>query len=374
MELKSIVPEEMRTEDSDISAASSEGVLSFLQNLKTNEESLTLANVNSQETENGEDYNFAFKWRRNFYQGRTEPSTLEKSWSPEEQSQTVGVQKPADQVKSGSAAQGLDRSQMDLLNTQAPYNLVSTHKLNRKYFEFYASPIVTYRSLSGEAIANLKTNVQNGPIAATSPFSNPNFYTNNKPALGFEIGTSLLYRFTRNLSFKAGFQFNYSKYTIEAYASNPQSASIALNSYNGYPGNLITSYTNIGTIGGDATVNLENQYFQLSIPLGFELRVIGNEKLQFNIAATIQPTYLLNRNSYLLTSDYTNYTQEPSLFRRWNANGAIEAFVSYNVGKVRWQIGPQFRYQIFSTYSSDYPINENLKGVGVKLGLSKTIW
>jgi hypothetical protein len=101
---------------------------------------------------------------------------------------------------------------------------------------------------------------------------------------------------------------------------------------------------------------------------------MGNEKLQLHIGATVQPTYLLNRNAYLLTADYTNYTQEPSLFRRWNINGAVEAFVSYKTGSIRWQLGPQFRYQLLSTYTSQYPISENLKEFGVKLGISKTIW
>jgi hypothetical protein len=103
------------------------------------------------------------------------------------------------------------------------------------------------------------------------------------------------------------------------------------------------------------------------------MRVIGNGKLQFNVAGTIQPTYLMNRNSYLLTTDYLNYTKEPSLFRRWNVNGGLEAFLSYQIGGFRWQIGPQFRYQLLSTYTNKYPIKENLMEYGIKIGISKTI-
>jgi hypothetical protein len=268
-----------------------------------------------------------------------------------------------------------DKKQTSLLESKAPYELISLKKLNRKYWQLYLSPTASYRSLSGGDIyANMKTNLQNGPIAARNENSNLNQYINNKPAVGFEVGGSFLYRLTRNLSLKAGLQFNYSSYNINAYASNTQPATIALSSYFGSPTNTITSYTNIGTIGGKATVNLKNQYYQLSAPVGFELRIMGNEKLQLHVGATVQPTYLLNRNAYLLTADYTNYTQEPSLFRRWNLNGAVEAFVSYKTGKLRWQIGPQFRYQLLSTYSNQYPINENLKEFGIKIGVSKTIF
>ena len=45
---------------------------------------------------------------------------------------------------------------------------------------------------------------------------------------------------------------------------------------------------------------LYNDYYQLSAPLGFDLRILGNERLQFNIGATIQPSYLLNTDSYIL--------------------------------------------------------------------------
>lgn len=268
-----------------------------------------------------------------------------------------------------------DKKQTSLLQSSAPYQLTSLKKLNRKYWQIYVSPTASYRRLSGGDIyANMKSNLLNGPIAATNQNSNLNQYINNKPAVGFEVGGSFLYRLTRNLSLKTGLQFNYSSYNINAYASNIQPATIALNSYFGYPTNTITSYTSIGTIGGKATVNLQNQYYQLSAPVGFELRIMGNEKLQLHVGATVQPTYLLNRNAYLLTADYTNYAQEPSLFRRWNVNGAVEAFVSYKTGSIRWQIGPQFRYQLLSTYTSQYPINENLKEFGVKFGISKTIF
>jgi outer membrane protein with beta-barrel domain len=280
-----------------------------------------------------------------------------------------------DDASNSSTSNWEDKKQIGLLQNSAPYELASLKKLNRKYWQLYLSPTASYRQLSGGDIyANMKTNLQNGPIAATTQNSNLNQYINNKPAVGFEVGGSFLYRLTRNLSLKAGLQFNYSSYNINAYASTTQPATIALNSYYGFAPNTITSYTNIGTIGGKAAVNIKNQYYQLSAPVGFELRIMGNEKLQLHIGATVQPTYLLNRNSYLLTADYTNYTQEPSLFRRWNINGAVEAFVSYKTGSIRWQIGPQFRYQLLSTYTSQYPINENLKEFGVKLGISKTIF
>jgi hypothetical protein len=215
--------------------------------------------------------------------------------------------------------------------------------------------------------------MQSVPLALTHS-GQANDFVDHKPALGLEAGANLLYKLTRNLTLKAGLQFNYIRYTIKAYAATgPERATIALNPYYGYYTDSLTAYTSISNLGGKKQETLNNEYYHISMPVGFELRLMGNGRLQLNIAATIQPTYLLNTNSYLLTTDYSNYTRQPSLFRRWNVNGGVEAFISYKTGSLRWQIGPELRYQLFSTYNNQYAIREHLKEYGLKIGISKTI-
>jgi hypothetical protein len=264
-----------------------------------------------------------------------------------------------------------DKKEISWLQEYATQHLtpVKQHKFN---LQLYVSPTVNYRKLTGVDYTRVKSTVQNVPIALTH-FGNVNDFVDHTPAVGYEVGGSMLYRLTRNLTIKAGLQFNYSRYIIKAFSSNPELATITLNSYYGYLADSITGYTNVRNFSGKSRENLQNKYYQLSAPIGLEMRVIGNGKLQFNVAGTIQPTYLLNRNSYLLTTDYLNYTKEPSLFRRWNVNGGLEAFLSYQMGGLRWQIGPQFRYQLLSTYTNKYPIKENLMEYGIKIGISKII-
>ena len=108
------------------------------------------------------------------------------------------------------------------------------------------------------------------------------------------------------------------------------------------------------------------------MPVGLEVNLFGNKKLQVGIAGTVQPTYLLNRNTYLITADY-KYATEPALVRKWNVNTSAEAFVSYKTGDLKWQVGPQVRYQLFSSYIKEYPIRENLYNYGIKIGVTKTI-
>ena len=201
-----------------------------------------------------------------------------------------------------------------------------------------------------------------------------NSLVNHKPALGFELGSSILYAANKNLTLKAGLQFNYSRYDIMAYSSySAEIATIALNNEYGIDSDSITNYTRLRNFGGDAQKNLQNQYFQFSAPVGMEWRIFGNDRLQLKVAGTVQPTYLINRNSYLITTDYKNYTREPSLVRRWNVNTSAEAFIAYRTASVKWQVGPQFRYQLLSSYSNKYPIKEYLMEYGIKVGVSKTI-
>jgi hypothetical protein len=269
-------------------------------------------------------------------------------------------------------AEASDRQRINWLHDYAVYTLPPTARESRTYLQLTLSPTINYRTLSGEDYGDAKV-VPNAPIALLHP-GDAQRYVDHSPALGFQVGGSLLYRVTRNLSIKGGLQFNFSQYKIRAYASNsPQQATIALSSYYGYIIDSLTSYTRVGNFGGRTQETYSNDYYQLSVPLGFELRVLGNERLQFNIGATIQPSYLLNTNSYMLTSDYTGYTKEPSLFRHWNFSGGLEAFLTYKIGGIRLQAGPEFRYQLLSTYTSKYPLTENLKGYGFKIGIVKEL-
>jgi len=279
------------------------------------------------------------------------------------------------EAESNEISANQEMNKINWLQENASFGLAKITKKSRFQLQEYLSPTASFRTLSGGGNYNIpKSSVQNIPIALTH-LGNPNDYVDHKPGAGFEVGASMVYRLTRNISLKTGLQFNYSRYTIEAYSSfNAQQATITLNAVYGYTPNAITALTNVQNFGGNSTQTLQNEYFDLSAPVGIEVKVLGNEKLQFSVAATLEPTYLLNRNSYLLATDYSNYIKDPTLFRRWNFNGGIEAFASYKLGKLRLQLGPQFRYQLLSTFIGAYPIKENLKEYGLKIGLTKSIW
>ena len=107
--------------------------------------------------------------------------------------------------------------------------------------------------------------------------------------------------------------------------------------------------------------------------------MLGNERLQLHLGATVQPSYLLNTTAYMLDRNASEYDKQPSMYRRWNLSGGVEAFLTYRMGDIRWQVGPEFRYQFFSSYTSQYPngdmnpYTENLKSYGIKIGITKPL-
>jgi hypothetical protein len=265
-----------------------------------------------------------------------------------------------------------DNRRINWLQEYAVYDL-SPFKPQRVSWQISFAPTMNYRKLTGRDNANMQSSARNIPIALSIE-GDLDKLVNHKPALGFELGSYVVYSLSHNLALKGGLQFNYSRYEIQAYSSATERATIALNSINGLSSpSSISNLTQLRNFGGYAVQEIQNQYFQLSVPLGVEINILGSKKLQLGVAGTVQPTYLLNRNTYLISSDYKNYTKEPSLVRRWNVNTSAETFVSYKTAGLKWQAGPQIRYQLFSSYTDKYPIKEYLIEYGVKIGVTKTI-
>lgn len=265
-----------------------------------------------------------------------------------------------------------DEKRINWLQENAVYELTQP-KLKRISWQIGLTPTTNYRNLVGNRNANIASEAKNIPIALNIQGDIDNL-VKHTPAMGFEVSSVFLYQVNKNLTFKTGVQFNYARYEIKAYSSNATDrATIALSNFYGTNTDSITNFTRLRNFGGTSAKNLQNQYFQLAVPVGLELVVLGKRRLQLAVAGTVQPTYILNRDNYLISTDYKNYTREPSLVRRWNMNSSFEAFVSYKVGSYKFQVGPQFRYQLLSTYDDKYPVKEFLKEYGIKLAVSKSI-
>jgi len=239
---------------------------------------------------------------------------------------------------------------------------VKKSKLN---WEVFFTPTVSYRKLSENKTYQQAVPQANAPL---SYLYNVNSMVTHKPDFGFEIGFAAKYPISNSVKLRAGMQFNVNRYDIKAFSSPTQLATIRLNDRSGT--GQVNTATNYNNFSGYKTNWLENFYFQVSSPVGIEVKLRGDDKMQFGVASTIQPTYVLGDRAYLISSDYKNYAEVPWLIRRWNVNTSFETFVAYSTGHLKWQVGPQVRYQLLSSFVNKYPVKENLFDFGLKVGVS----
>ncbi|HET9429926.1 MAG TPA: outer membrane beta-barrel protein, partial [Chitinophagaceae bacterium] len=239
----------------------------------------------------------------------------------------------------------------------------------RKVFlQFYLAPTVSYRKLS-ENKAFLRSAATSGTVPVSVAYNDVNKAVTHKPDVGLEAGVAAKYPLSRSIFFKAGIQFNVSRYGIRAFNNPGERATIALDA--GAGTNSISKETKYRNFNGSRTNWLQNLYYTTSIPIGAEFHIKSRKKSNyFGFAATLQPTYIISDHAYLLSTDYKNYMEVPSLIRRWNMNSGFEAFVGYSNGSTQWQIGPQVRYQMRSSFIDQYPLKENLFDFGLKVGVS----
>lgn len=242
----------------------------------------------------------------------------------------------------------------------------------RSGIQLYISPTVSYRKLIGQA-SRSGFSYNGFPYSANFGFpSDVNDAVTHKPAIGIELGSAITYPLGRHFRVKAGLQFNLNNYDIEAYSYVPEITSLSAGGPSGLsqPISAVSYYRNFS---GYSRTWLRNSHFMVSMPLGIEMNLFASKRVSFNVASTIQPTYVINNRSYLISTNLKNYAQEPSLYRKWNVNAGAEAYLSVNTGSYKWIMGPQFRYQIMSSYKDKYPIREHLVDYGFKVGIQKTL-
>lgn len=251
------------------------------------------------------------------------------------------------------------------------------NKLSKVGFQFYVTPSRSYRTLSD---ADVKEIIQPNATAQASGNQNVpmglnysatvNDVVRHRPSTGLELGVAGLYNISGRLKLKTGVQLNIRQYHIETFKTITRDLStISLINNSGIQTiNLFSSYNNNA---GYKSEQLNNTIFQVAIPVGFQWEILKGRTLGLNAEASVQPTYTINNSSYLLSTDYKNYTDGNSLMRRWNINTSAGFNFSYKSGNNIWQIGPQIRYQHLPSYSNQYPIKEHLMDYGIRLGITR---
>jgi hypothetical protein len=250
------------------------------------------------------------------------------------------------------------------LSIESVTNIFKSQQKSKLNFELFFTPTISYRKLS-ENKGYMQSPARSGSTSGVAALYNVNDAVTHKPNIGLELGLTAKYPVTENIRLKAGVQFNMSRYDIKAFTNYTEAATMAFRN-----GSTTMSASNYRNLEGEKPDWLQNVYYQVSAPVGLEMKLGRVDKTQFGVASTVQPTYMMGDRAYLISTDYKNYVEVPWLVRRWNVNTALETFVTYSTGKVHWQVGPQVRYQILSSFISNYPVKENLFDFGLKIGVT----
>jgi len=240
-------------------------------------------------------------------------------------------------------------------------------------WQVYVTPSITYRKLDEnkpflDAARTSLPSINTTGVSQFYSFADINRLVTHKPDIGLQLGVSAGYPISKNITLKAGLQFNVSKYNIMATSHPNEVAVVALSNSSGGR-NTISTVSNLRNVAGYKSAWLHNKYISASIPIGAEFKFSNKKRTSVGIAGSVEPTYVLGNRAYILSTDLKNYAKIPSLTRNWNINTGFEIFATYNTGNIDWRIGPQFRYQLLSSFNNTYPIKENLFDFGIKLGV-----
>ena len=192
-----------------------------------------------------------------------------------------------------------------------------------------------------------------------------------KPSVGGEIGFAFLRKLSKQLYIKTGLQFNVRQYGTDAYMAdgNATFSYVQNNHLNSF--SLKSSYAT--QAGNTAKTTLDNTLYQISIPIGVQWNVVNGGRWGLSAAASIQPTVTLNKNVYVISTDYKYYVDGTSFFRRLNVNTTTELYLTLKAKNIKWFFGPQIRYQQMPTFNDIYPIKEYRVDYGIKFGFTESL-
>ena len=248
---------------------------------------------------------------------------------------------------------------------------ISNKKVNGKWkVQYYATLSKSYRVLDDDKSRSRYTN---NPIDRQALTKNLNDIVRHKPLLGLELGANFLYPLTKNLFVKTGIQFDIRQYNIDAYNAYGAANISYVNN------NQLITYSTISSLSTNnenaigAKTNIYNKLYQISIPIGLEWMVVDGKNYGLSLSGAIEPTIALNKDAYLVSTDYKYYTDGAPFFRRFNINASTGMYFYVKAKNSKWFIGPEVRFQQLPTYNDLYPIKEYRIDYGIKIGITKPL-
>ena len=250
-------------------------------------------------------------------------------------------------------------------NTSLVATKLHRKKNNRIEWTFYVNPAISNVSFNKRTI---QPSSNNSSMVVLS--GQPSFKLVHNSRFGFQTGAEMSLKIAKKFKFITGINLSYSGYNNVSNLVHPTFATLLLNDNQGgtYSKSYITHY---GNGQSQDHINLVNYSVEASIPLGVQYNIWGNEKIKIDVTSLLEPSVVLKDNAYLISSDGRYYVNDPLLVRRTNMAGNLGSYITFIGKKIKWHLGPDIRYQLFSTYKNIYPTQEHLINYGIRIGISK---
>lgn len=245
--------------------------------------------------------------------------------------------------------------------------------VNNADVTYYISPSAGFRKINNKQGESMlaRDNVSSSFISLPNISTAEQF--NQSTAINLEAGVAVGVKLNENIKTLAGVQLNFTDYNIHAVKlDHPIESALLVRSSSG--ADMLSARSAIYANPDDnlANVQLQNRSFQVSVPLGVEVKLAEFKRISWYASTTVQPTKILGANNYMLSYDTKHYIEDDSYLRSWNLNVGAETYLGYRLNNgLQLNLGPQYRQQLFSTYNDNYRIQEKLYNIGIKLGLTK---
>ncbi|MEP6627604.1 MAG: hypothetical protein ABJA32_06445 [Ginsengibacter sp.] len=232
---------------------------------------------------------------------------------------------------------------------------------------YFINPTISNVSFSGNTLQPI--NRQNLSPIVVQPGQLGKMLYNAR--IGYAAGTQMSYGFSNKWQFTTGAIVSYSGYNVISNQVHPTFAYLTLkDSHTGvaYSKSYITHY---GNGQGQNQISLSNYSLQASIPIGLQYSLWENSDIKVSLASSFAPSFVIKSNAFIISSDGRNYVNDPGLLRPVNLTGNFGTYVTFRSNKMKWIVGPNIRYQMLSSYKTDYPVKEHLVDYGIRIGISR---
>lgn len=267
-------------------------------------------------------------------------------------------------------APAIPSAKTSILKTNDTKTITKKHlKKKNKNVEwtFYVTPLISSVSFHKKTIHPTPQNSSSIVVLPNQP--EPSVQLIRNPRLGFETGSEVAFQFSKRFKFITGANINYSSYNNISNLIHPTFATLTLAGKSGnYSKNYLTHY---GNGQSPSQITLNNYSLETSIPVGLEYNIWKSRKIEINVASVIEPSAIIKGNAYIISNEGRYYVNDPSLIRKFNVSANFGTSITFRGKKIKWHIGPDFRYQLLPTYKNIYPVKEHFLDYGIRIGISK---